>query len=431
MLYQWYEFGRAALRPVRAAADSYKHILNNPINPLYHTAFGKSTAAAFEVFERATRRYSKPAFGITETRVNGNKVAVHEEVIWKKAFCHLKHFRKDFGRGRKRDRSRLLIIAPMSGHYSTLLRGTVEDLLPSYDVYITDWQDSRTIPLYKGGFDLNSYTDYVIEMLELFEGDVHVLAVCQPAVPVIAAISRMEEEGNENVPYSMILMGGPIDTRINQTGVNRLAEEKGISWFEKHVITQVPWPNPGVGRNVYPGFLQLTGFMTMNLDRHVTAHKDLFLHLIQGDGESADKHKAFYDEYMAVMDLNAEFYLQTIDNVFVRHSLPNGRLRHGSNVVDPSVIENVALLTIEGELDDICGPGQCEAGQTLCSGIPDDKKEHYVQKGVGHYGIFNGSRFRSGIAPLMNDFINKHQGNRRASVYKWKPILDKEIFEEK
>ncbi len=422
MLYFWYEMSRAALKPARMAADSYKHILNNPFNPLSHTPIGKSTAAAFEVFERTTRRYGKPAFGIESVKVGKDKVRIEEEIIWKKAFCQLLHFKKDFGKKRVKEKSRLLIVAPMSGHYATLLRGTVEDLLPYHDVYITDWQDARNVSLYRGGFDLNSYIAYTVEMLELFEGDVHVLAVCQPSVPVLAAVSLMEAVQNPSVPYSMTMMGGPIDTRINQTAVNLLAEEKGMGWFEKNVITHVPWPNPGVGRNVYPGFLQLSGFMTMNLDRHVTAHKDLFWHLVQGDGDSADTHRTFYDEYLAVMDLTAEFYLQTVDNVFVRHSLPNGRMRCGTSAVDPSAVERVALLTIEGEKDDISGLGQTEAAHKLCKNLPADLKKHYVQPGVGHYGIFNGSRYREEIVPMMTKFIYENQGDKKASTYKWKSI---------
>ncbi len=422
MLYLWYEMSRAALKPARMAADSYKHILNNPFNPLFHTPIGKSTAAAFEVFERTTRRYAKPEFDIKSIKVNGNKVKITEEIIWKKSFCQLLHFKKEAGKKNIKDKSRLLIVAPMSGHYATLLRGTVEDLLPHHDIYITDWQDARNVPLYKGGFDLNSYIAYLIEMLELFDGDVHVLAVCQPAVPVLAAVSLMEAVKNPCVPYSMTMMGGPIDTRINQTAVNLLAEEKGIAWFEKNVITHVPWPNTGVGRNVYPGFLQLSGFMTMNLDRHVTAHKDLFWHLVEGDGDSADKHRSFYDEYLAVMDLTAEFYLQTVDNVFIRHSLPNGRMKCGTSPIEPGAIERVALLTIEGEKDDISGLGQTEAAHALCKNLPQNLKKHYVQPGVGHYGIFNGSRYREEIVPMMTKFIYENQGDKKASIYKWRPI---------
>lgn len=405
MLYHWYEISHAALGPARAAADSCRLFLQNPLNPLSHTTMGKSAAAAFEVFERTTRRYGKPRFEIDAVEIEGTKVPVHEEVVWQKSFCRLLRFRRDLPPKLKGRRTRVLLVAPMSGHYATLLRGTVRDMLPYHDVYITDWTDARMVPTAKGSFDLDMYINYVIELMHLFHGDVHVIGVCQPSVPIIAAISSMEEEQNPYVPYTMTLMGGPIDTRINQTAVNTLAEEKGIDWFERNVIAKVPWPNPGHGRRVYPGFLQLTGFMTMNLDRHVSAHKDLFWHLVQGDGDSADKHKDFYDEYLAVMDLTAEFYLQTVETVFVRHLLPKGEMMYHNRVVDLSAIRRVAMLTIEGEKDDISGVGQCEAAHDLCKNIPKSKKLHYEQPGVGHYGIFNGSRFRSEILPRITGFI--------------------------
>jgi poly(3-hydroxybutyrate) depolymerase len=299
----------------------------------------------------------------------------------------------------------LLIVAPMSGHYATLLRGTVEAFLPNHDVYITEWRDARTVPMSEGSFDLDDYIDYLISMLHVLGGDTHVLAVCQPAVPVMAAVAVMEADDDPYVPHSMVLMGGPIDTRVNPTGVNKLAERRGINWFRHNVITKVPFPNPGFMRDVYPGFLQLHGFMQMNLDRHIEAHRDLFLHLVRGDGDSAGKHKEFYDEYLAVIDLAAEYYLQTVDTVFVRHALPRGAMMHRDRPVDPSRIKRVGLLTVEGEYDDISGVGQTEAAHRLCSNIPADRQAHWLQPGVGHYGVFNGSRFRSEIAPRISDFI--------------------------
>ena len=411
MLYHWYEFGHAALSPARAAADSCKFILDNPLNPISQTALGRTAAAACEVFERTTRRYAKPEFGIYETEVQGfnESVAVHEEVVWEKDFCRVLKFQKELPETVQKDTSRLLIVAPMSGHHATLLRGTVKEMLKSHEVYITDWLDASTVPLSRGAFDLDDYIQYMIEIFNLFEGDVHVLAVCQPSVPVLSAISIMEANKNKNTPHSMILMGAPIDTRINQTAVNNLAEERGRDWFENNVITNVPWSHSGAGRSVYPGFLQLTGFMTMNLDRHVSAHEDLFWNLVKGDGDSADKHRTFYDEYLAVMDLTAEFYLQTVDNVFIRHTLAQGEMKYRDQLIEPKAIENVGLLTIEGEKDDICGLGQCEAAHTLCTRIPEANKTHYIQEGVGHYGIFNGSRFRNEIAPLMTKYINHFQ----------------------
>jgi len=298
-----------------------------------------------------------------------------------------------------------LIVAPLSGHYATLLRGTVEAFLPNHDVYITEWRDARTVPVSEGSFDLDDYIDYVISILHALGGDMHVLAVCQPAVPVMAAVARMEADDDPYVPVSMTLMGGPIDTRVNPTSVNKLAERRGIDWFRRNVVSKVPFPNPGFMRDVYPGFLQLNGFVTMNLDRHLEAHRDLFLHLVRGDGDSAHKHKEFYDEYLAVMDLAAEYYLQTVDTVFVRHAMPKGEMKHRDRPVDLSRIRRVALLTVEGEHDDISGVGQTEAAHQLCVNIPADRQAHWLQPGVGHYGVFNGSRFLAEIAPRIADFV--------------------------
>jgi poly(3-hydroxybutyrate) depolymerase len=286
----------------------------------------------------------------------------------------------------------------------------VETFLPNHDVYLTDWADARMVPLTEGRFDLDDYIDYIISMLHALNGDVHVIAVCQPSVPVMAAVSLMEADQDPYVPHSMVLMGGPIDTRINSNAVNRLAETRGLDWFRSHVITKVPFPHPGFMRDVYPGFLQLHGFMSMNLERHIEAHHNLFLHLVKGDGDSAQKHREFYDEYLAVMDLAAEFYLQTVDTVFIRHALPKGEMTHRGRRIDPSQIRRVALLTVEGEFDDISAVGQTEAAHVLCSNIPADDKAHYMQPGVGHYGVFNGSRFRAEIAPRISDFVLSHNG---------------------
>jgi poly(3-hydroxybutyrate) depolymerase len=294
----------------------------------------------------------------------------------------------------------------MSGHYATLLRGTVDAFLPTHNVFITDCADARTVPLAAGPFDLDDYIDYLISIFRSLGRDLHVMAVCQPAVPVMAAIARMEAENDPLIPRSMTLMGGPIDTRRSPTGVNLLAEERGIEWFRRHCIVKVPASYPGFWRDVYPGFLQLSGFMAMNMDRHVSAHYEMFQHLVAGDGDSAEKHRDFYDEYMAVMDLTAEFYLQTVDTVFIRHALPDGEMMHRGERVDPGAIRNVALLTIEGENDDISGVGQTEAAQDICTGIPADRRAHYLQPKVGHYGVFNGSRFRAEIAPRIRDFIS-------------------------
>lgn len=405
--YHWYEFQHAALGPFRAAADATRLFYKNPINPLAHTTFGKSVAAGCELFERATRRYGKPDWSIPSVLVGGERVAVAPRVVWERPFCQLVHFERALS-DRHRRQPTMLIVAPMSGHYATLLRGTVEAFLPNYDIYITDWVDARMVPLAHGPFDLDDYIDYVISMLHFLGGATHVVAVCQPSVPVLAAVSLMEARSDPYAPYSMTLMGGPIDTRSNPTAVNKLAEQRGINWFRHNVITKVPFPNPGTMREVYPGFLQLSGFMTMNLDRHLGAQNDMFRHLVRGDGDSAQKHREFYDEYLAVMDLAAEFYLQTVETVFVRHALPKGEMTHRGTPVDPGKIRNVALLTVEGENDDISGVGQTEAAHRLCPNIPEKKKAHYLQIGVGHYGVFNGSRFRSEIAPRISDFIKSN-----------------------
>ncbi len=408
MLYHLYELTRAALGPARMAADSCGIAMRNPFNPLSHTSVGRGTAAACELVERTTRQYKKPEFGIRSTETSRGCVAVREEIVWQQPFCRLIHFRRDLPEAVIARQPRVLIVAPMSGHYATLLRGTVKAMLPDHDVYITDWVDARQVPLASGTFDLSSYIDYVIAMIRLFGGDVHVMAVCQPSVPVLAAVADMETRDDPFVPRSMTLMGGPVDTRVNPTLVNELAEKRGTGWFARNVISAVPWPHAGYGRAVYPGFLQLTGFMTMNLDRHINAHKELFFHLVKGDGDSAEKHKEFYDEYLAVMDLTAEFFLQTVDVVFVRHALARGEMTHRGRRIDPGAIRRTALMTIEGEKDDITGLGQCHAAHGLCAGLPRAKRVHWLQPGVGHYGIFNGSRFRAEIAPRIAAFMRQN-----------------------
>jgi len=404
-LYWFYEMSHAALNPSRAWADATRLFFKNPVNPLSFTTYGKSIAAACELFERTTRRYSRPEWRIASALVGGERVPVVPKIVWQQPFCRLVHFERMLEHKPQRPQPRLLIVAPMSGHYPTLLRGTVEAFLPNHDVYITDWVDARMVPLTDGPFDLDGYIDYLISMLHVLGGDTHVIAVCQPSVPVLAAVALMEADDDPYVPTSMVLMGGPIDTRVNPTVVNQLAQQRGTDWFRRHVITKVPFPNPGFMRDVYPGFLQLNGFMSMNLDRHIEAHKQLFMHLVRGDGDSAGKHKEFYDEYLAVMDLAAEFYLQTVETVFVRHALPEGRMTHRGRPVDPRRIRQVALLTIEGEHDDISGVGQTEAAHRLCSSIPADRHAHWLQPDVGHYGVFNGSRFRAEIAPRIADFV--------------------------
>lgn len=419
MFYQLYEMNHAAVAPFRAAADIMRMASSNPLNPLSQTVFGRTFAAGLEVFERTTRRYGKPEFGLPETTIDGRTVSVHEKIVWQKPFCNLIHFQRVLPAGHRQD-PKILIVAPMSGHYATLLRGTVEALLPGADVYITDWIDARMVPTAEGTFDLDDYIEYLIEMFHHLGPGTNVVAVCQPSVPVLAAIAVMEEAGDPLSPASMTLMGGPIDTRINPTAVNKLAKDKPLEWFQDNVIMTVPWPQPGFMRAVYPGFFQLSGFMSMNLDRHLIAQKDFFMHLVKNDGEPAEKHRDFYDEYLAVMDMTAEFYLQTVDTVFIKHSLPKGEMMHRGKPVDTSAIRKVALLTVEGENDDISGVGQTHAAQTICTNIPEAMRMHYLQPDVGHYGVFNGSRFRKEIAPRIVAFAREHS-------LKAKPVINRVI----
>ncbi len=410
MLYMMYELNHAAVAPLRLAAKYSHQFWSNSANPIADTEFGRSYAASLGMFERLTRRYGKPEFGITTTEVEGKACAVHEASIWEKPFCHLLHFNRQFETAPSdpKQHQKILIVAPMSGHYATLLRGTVEAMLPHGDIYVTDWVDARDVPGSKGSFDLDDYIDYVIEMIQHLGENVHVMAVCQPTVPEQAAVSLMHQRKDKLLPASMTLMGGPIDTRRNPTTVNEMATERGIDWFKRHVIVRVPLPNAGFMRQVYPGFLQLSGFMTMNLDRHVDAHRELFRHLVDGDGDSAEKHEEFYDEYMSVMDLTAEFYLQTVDRVFVKQALPKGEFTYRDQLIKPASITETALMTVEGENDDISGIGQSEAAHGLCTSLPEDMRDHHLQEKVGHYGVFNGSRFRAHIVPRLVAFMHKH-----------------------
>ncbi|MEM1287272.1 MAG: polyhydroxyalkanoate depolymerase [Pseudomonadota bacterium] len=403
--YTFYELTHAALAPARATADLTKLAFSNPLNPFSATAFGKQMAASAELFERATRRYGKPSFDIESTLVGGTRCPVIEEVIWERPFCKLIHFRRDIPNVRPYDDPKVLLVAPMSGHYATLLRGTVEAFLPRHDVYITDWTDARDVPLAQGNFDLDDYIDYVRSMLGRLGANTHIVAVCQPGVPVLAAVSLMEEDNDPAIPTTMTLMGAPIDSRIRPTAVNKFADGKDLGWFRRNLIKLVPFPNAGFMRPVYPGFLQLSGFLGMNLDRHIDAHRSFFNHMVEDDGDSAAKHREFYDEYMAVMDLTSEFYLQTVETVFLNHSLPTGTMMHRGRPVRPEKITRCAVLTVEGEKDDITGRGQTRAALDLCAGLADEKKAHYEQPRVGHYGVFNGSRFRAEILPRMTDFM--------------------------
>lgn len=407
LLYQLFELNHAALSPWRAAAKWGAAALGHESHPLYGTELGRTLAASCEFFETSTRRYGKPEFGLSETKIGSVTVPVCEEVVHETPFCRLLHFKREESLVPEDARSRLMIVAPLSGHYATLLRGTVEALLPSHDVYITDWADARMVPLSEGAFDLDDYIDHVRDFCAFLGEGTHLLAVCQPSVPVLAATALMNEDGDVHAPRSITLMGGPIDTRVNPTEVNNFATAQGYDWFASNVIMSVPWPHPGHGREVYPGFLQLSGFMAMNINRHVTAHWDYFTHLVDGDGSSATKHRDFYDEYLAVMDLPAEYYLQTIRRVFVEHHLPRGLFAYRGRKVDLTKISRTGLMTVEGEKDDISGVGQTLAAQVLCKNIPDDMRAHHEQEGVGHYGVFNGTRWEEEIEPLVSAFIKR------------------------
>ena len=418
MNYYAYELAHTALSPFRVGAKLLKSNLDAPFNPMGQTELAKQIKAACEVFEGITRRYGKPEWGIKSTKIFGMEVPVAEETVMQKTFCDLIHFDRDEKVVGKRYDPKVLLIAPMSGHYATLLRGTVEALIQEHNLYVTDWIDARNVPVYMGNFDLNDFIDYIIEFVQFLGPNTHVIAVCQPTVPALAATAIMAAKKDKCQPASLTLMGGPIDTRRNPTEVNKLAEQHSINWFKSKVISHVPFPNPGFLRRVYPGFVQLTGFMTMNLDRHISAHNKLFEHLVEGDCDSVQKHKDFYEEYLAVMDLTEEFYLQTVKTVFQDHDLPDGRMKHHGKKVDCKKIKNTALMTIEGEKDDICGLGQTKAAQDLCTNIPETEKYHYVQPGVGHYGVFNGTRFRTEIMPRIREFIRTIQFKNRTKSTK-------------
>ena len=405
MLYDAYEVQRSLLAGASKLAGLGAGWLNNPANPLGYSAMGPLVAASLEVFAHAAAPRGKPDFGIEKVRIGGKTVPVHEEILLRKPFGQLKRFyREGVESG-----PRLLIVAPMSGHYATLLRGTVERLLSGADVYITDWRDAKMVPLQDGSFDLDDYIDYLIEFLELIGTKTgerpHLLAVCQPAVPAFAATALMNEDKSRWRPKSLTMMGGPIDTRKAPTAVNTLATQRPFAWFEQNVVATVPMIYPGAGRKVYPGFLQLAGFMTMNLGSHLVSHWEMFKHLVVGDEESAHATQKFYDEYRSVCDMTAEFYLQTVDVVFQQHQLPKGEMEHRGRLVRPDAIRDTALLAIEGERDDISGIGQTKAALDITTKLPKAKKQYFLAKDVGHYGIFNGRKWREKIAPVVEKFI--------------------------
>lgn len=413
-LYNLYELQHILMTPIRMQAILTRSAFKNPWNFLHHTPMGKTIAATAEMIERGTRRFGRPEFGLHETKIAGKIVKVTEKIVVDKPFCRLIHFHRQT----RRNDPKVLIVAPISGHYATLLRGTVEALLPHHDVYITDWEDARQVPIKEGKFNLDTCITYLREFMSLLGGDAHVMAVCQPAVPVLAAVSLMASENDPNQPLTMTLMGGPIDTRVSKTKVTELAENRPLSWFENTVVHEVPFFYPGAFRKVYPGFLQLGGFMSMNLDKHVGSHLNFYKHLVQGDGDSADAHKEFYNEYLAVMDIPAEFYLQTVETVFQKQLLPRGRMKWRDPLSDqlvdvrPQDIKHTALLTIEGERDDISARGQTTATHDLCYNLPQNKQFHHFQLDCGHYGIFNGRRWRTEIMPRVRHFIREFDPNK-------------------
>ncbi|MCH8615640.1 polyhydroxyalkanoate depolymerase [Sphingomonas sp. SM33] len=406
MLYDAYEVQRSFLAGASKLAGMGAGWLHNPANPFAYATGSPLVAAALDVFAHAAAPRGKPDFGLHQTVVRGKKVAVHEEIVRREPFGQLKRFVR---KGGGESDPPLLIVAPMSGHYATLLRGTVERMLPKHDVYITDWRDAKMVPLSDGTFDLDDYIDYLIEFLETIGEETgkraHMLAVCQPAVPAYAATALMNASNNKWRPKSLTMMGGPIDTRKAPTAVNTLATERPLGWFSRNAIATVPLYYPGGGRKVYPGFLQLAGFMAMNLGDHLISHWEMFKHLVEGDEESATSTQKFYDEYRSVCDMASEFYLQTVEEVFQKHSLPKGKLMHRGKKVDPGAIKDTALLAIEGERDDISGIGQTKAALDIATALQGKKKQYFLAPDVGHYGIFNGRKWREKIAPVVEDWI--------------------------
>jgi poly(3-hydroxybutyrate) depolymerase len=419
MLYQLYESQRAMLSPFSEFASASSKLYSHPLSPFAHTPLATRVSAGLDLMHRLAKEYEKPEFGITTVKVNGIDVAVQQQVAVEKPFCRLLRFKRFTDDSelltRMKDQPTVLVVAPLSGHHSTLLRETVRQLLVDHKVFITDWTDARMVPPEEGAFHLDDYVTYVQDFIRHVGPDVNVISVCQPTVPVLAAISLLASNG-EFTPRTMTMMGGPIDARRSPTAVNNLAMNKSYEWFENNVIYRVPMNYPGGGRRVYPGFLQHTGFIAMNPDRHLKSHYDYFMDLMRGEDESAEFHRSFYDEYNAVLDMPAEYYLDTIHTVFQDYSLVNGTWEVNGQLVRPQDIQTTALLTIEGELDDISGAGQTRAAHDLCSGIPSTRQFHYDVMGAGHYGIFSGRRWREDCYPVVRDFIAKYQDDAPAAT---------------
>lgn len=413
LLYALHELAYTSAQPWRIGAQAARQFWTSPLNPMADTAIGRTAYASAELFESVTRRYGKPDWGLEVVTVDGKPVRTTQQVVWQSPWVKLIRFARNVGdlkrAGKPVAAPSVMIVAPLSGHYATLLRGTVEAFIQDHDVYVTDWTNARQVPMLEGRFDFYDYIDHVRDMLAVIGPRAHVVAVCQPGPPVLAAAAVMAAENDPNRPASMTFMGSPIDARLSPTVTNELAEEKPFAWFKSNMIHTVPLPYPGFGRRVYPGFVQLYSFMSMNEERHRDAHFDYFRHLVAGDGDGVEKHEEFYNEYLSVLDLTEEFYLQTIDLVFQQHALAKGELVHHGKPVDLSAITDIALCTVEGEKDDISGVGQTQAAHGLCPNIPDDQRLLYVQPGVGHYGVFNGRRFREEIYPRVTDFIARNE----------------------
>lgn len=409
MLYSLHELAYLTAAPFRLGAQAARQFWSSPLNPASETAIGRTAYASAELFESLTRRYGKPDWRLDVVTIDNRPVRTTQQVVWSSPWCRMVRFARHIGdlkrAGKPTSAPSVLIVAPLSGHYATLLRGTVETFLQDHDVYITDWSNARQVPMLEGRFDFHDYMDHVRTMLGVIGPRAHVVGVCQPGPPVLAACALMAEDGDPNRPASMTFMGSPIDARLSPTVTNQLAEERPFTWFRSNMIHTVPWPYPGFGRRVYPGFVQLYSFMSMNEDKHIDAHRRYFENLVAGDGDGAQKHEEFYDEYLSVLDLTEEFYLQTIDIVFQQHLLARGLLEHRGRPVDLTKITDIGLMTVEGEKDDISGVGQTQAAHGLCPNIPDDRRRLHVQDAVGHYGVFNGRRFETDIYPQIRDFI--------------------------
>jgi poly(3-hydroxybutyrate) depolymerase len=418
MLYQWYESQRALLSPFAEFAGAAAKLYSNQLSPFAAIPGSQRLSAGFDLLNRLAKEYEKPEFNIRSVTVNGMEIAVQEQVALSKPFCRLLRFKRFTDRPdaleQVKGQPTVLVVAPLSGHHATLLRDTVRALLKDHKVFITDWTDARMVPASIGPFTLDDYVHYVQEFIKHIGPHVNVISVCQPTVPVLAAVSLLASQG-QATPRTMTMMGGPIDARKSPTAVNNLAMNKSLAWFETNVIYRVPVNYPGAGRSVYPGFLQHSGFVAMNPDRHMNSHYDYFLDLVRGDDDNVDSHRAFYDEYNAVLDLPAEYYLDTIRVVFQEFALVNGAWMIDGLTVKPQDITATALLTIEGELDDISGAGQTKAAHDLCTGIPAERRFHYDAQGAGHYGIFSGKRWREKIYPKVRDFIASHQVSPAAS----------------